>query len=795
MSGATGAAGGTVLDGLIARLSAAAAYSGNDAVAPVCVLWPDREGAWASVVGLLRERAPFPLLTVGPYDADNATGPAIWVRCVLARTVAAPFPERVGLPVVYLPGVSRADLKPDEDVPASIQPIAELQYRGAVWSHKNGRDWSPLAFLQSGEGGLGLQVDASSRTRESLAAALTALVERPIAELVERAVDADYLSELVNPDPPLALLRWVDDPEAARAAMPPERWAVFAATARVDYDLDPDKDSAITAAGKLGRREGRWSEVWRRYADAPRRFPGVRGRLASAQPTRTKTMFDSPDGDEPAGAADLDPRSTWPGANAAMESALADALRGLAGTTTLDARAAILDLDRRHGRRAGWVWAELGEAPLAGAVGALAGLVEATAKPLPGTTVADLAAAYAAGSAEADRAVLSALSLIRDAPGALEPVKTAIDVVYRPWLDDLARRFQDAATGPDGYPASPPVAVEPGACLLFCDGLRLDLGVALAAELADAEFSVDIGWRLAALPSVTPTAKPAVAPAVVVAALTGGPELGPAVAATGSALTSASFQKLLGEAGVQVLTGEETGDPAGVGWAEIGQIDRYGHGNGWKVAYHALDELGHVAYRAKALLRAGWGRVVVVTDHGWLLNPAGLDKAELPVSVAEPRKGRFARLTPGAATDLPTAPWRWDPTVRIAFAPGARSFVSNVQYDHGGLSPQECVVPVITATATAAVGGAVTIADVRWSGLRCIVRLSGARPDLVVDLRLCAGDPASSVAHQPKGLDPDGTVAVFVDGDRDDLLGEQIQVVVTDASGAVVAERPTTAGG
>jgi len=792
MSAATG---GTVLDGLLARLTAAAAYSGNDAVAPVCVLWPDRDGAWASVVGLVRGRAPFPLLTVGPYDAETATGPAIWVRCVLAGTVAAPDPDRTGVPVVYLPGVSRADLKPDEDVPKLVQPLAELQYRGTVWSHKNGRDWSPLAFVQSAEGGLGLQVDANSRTRESLGPALQILAGLPVAELAEQIIDADYLDDLVTPDPPMTLLRWIDDPATARLSMPTEIWPVFVGMCHKDYGVDLEKDSLITAAGRLGKREGRWADVWRRYVDNPRRFPSVQDRLANAQPTRTKTMFDSADGDEPAGEERLDPRAAWPGANAAMEAALADGLRALATMTTVEAREAILVLDRRHGRRREWVWATLGTSPLAGALWRLAELVRATATPLPGATVVELAAAYAAGGAEADGVVLAALALLRETPGALEPIKIAIGAVYKPWLDELAHRFQTAAVGPSGYVPSPPVESESGACLLFCDGLRYDVGAALMLLLTAHDLRADLGWRLAALPTVTSTAKPAVAPRAIVDALTGGPELGPAVVSTGSTLTPVSFAKLLGDAGVQHLTGGDTGDPVGAAWTETGQIDGYGHKNGWKVAYHVRDELGDILHRVQALLGAGWQKIVVVTDHGWLLNPAGLNKAELPISVTEPRKGRCARLTPGAATDHPTAPWRWDPTVRIAFAPGARSFQAGVVYDHGGLSPQECVVPVITVTAKAAGDGAVTIVDVRWSGLRCIVRLSGARPDLVVDLRLRAGDPASSVAHQAKGLDPDGTVAVFVDGDRDDLLGEQIQVVVTDKDNTVVAERPTTAGG
>jgi len=41
--------------------------------------------------------------------------------------------------------------------------------------------------------------------------------------------------------------------------------------------------------------------------------------------------------------------------------------------------------------------------------------------------------------------------------------------------------------------------------------------------------------------------------------------------------------------------------------------------------------------RLTALLEAGWKKVRVVTDHGWLLLPGGLPKSELPSFLAETR--------------------------------------------------------------------------------------------------------------------------------------------------------------
>ena len=56
------------------------------------------------------------------------------------------------------------------------------------------------------------------------------------------------------------------------------------------------------------------------------------------------------------------------------------------------------------------------------------------------------------------------------------------------------------------------------------------------------------------------------------------------------------------------------------------------------------------------LLLAGWRKVRVVTDHGWLLMPGGLPKTDLPAFLTESRWTRCATLKSTAATHLPTVP-------------------------------------------------------------------------------------------------------------------------------------------
>ena len=181
-----------------------------------------------------------------------------------------------------------------------------------------------------------------------------------------------------------------------------------------------------------------------------------------------------------------------------------------------------------------------------------------------------------------------------------------------------------AASEPDGYQAASPPEVANGTCLLFVDGLRFDLAHRLGTILEQKRIEVEVEPRLTALPSVTATAKPAISPAA--SELVGGEGFETVVKANGSKVTAQVLRRVLVDAGFQILGDEELGDTAGRAWLELGSIDAYGHEHGWRVAHHAATELRGIADRIAGLLDHGWQKVVVVTDHGWLLMPGDLPK-------------------------------------------------------------------------------------------------------------------------------------------------------------------------
>jgi hypothetical protein len=131
----------TILDALLASLRRAADYNRDDTAPPAAIVWPDEKREWEKLIARLRGAMP-QFLTLGPYDAAHRSGPAIWLRCALAGKVAEVALPAGTVPIIYLPGVSRATLRATEDCPSELKPLAELQYRGVIWSQANAKDWT-----------------------------------------------------------------------------------------------------------------------------------------------------------------------------------------------------------------------------------------------------------------------------------------------------------------------------------------------------------------------------------------------------------------------------------------------------------------------------------------------------------------------------------------------------------------------------------------------------------------------------------------------------------------------------
>lgn len=686
------------------------------------------------------------------------------------------------VPVIYMPGVSRQTLRAVEECPDALKPMVELQYRGTLWTQKNGKDWTVRALLVSDDGGLGLDVAEDKLTLQAMQGALSQLAVTPAARLREKRLEAEDFDKLMIGDTPRDLLLWLGDPDGMRGQWDEGKWAAFGNRCRQDYGFDPETDGEMVGGEKLGQRKDAWYGVWERFAESPALYPGVPDLLRRAKP-KGQLIYE---------------KDPWPDENDSLEDSLRASLVEVGSMKLVDARQRLAQLESEHGQRRGWVWARLGMCLLAHAMAHLAVLAKRTATTLGGDSAEAMGKLYVEGGYLADDAALRAMACAKSAEDTAA-VRAAIRCVYLPWLDDTARHFQNCLAAK----ALPPVEQQEGVdaaigeCILFADGLRFDIGQRLAAMAGARQLEVSPAWRWAALPTVTATAKPAASPiADKVRGASLQADFCPETADTGEKLNTDRFRRLLAAAGFQVMGAAEAGDPRAKNaraWTEYGEFDKFGHDLQAKLASRIEDQLELLLERVQSLLDAGWKRVRVVTDHGWQLVPGGMPKVQLPKYLAESRWSRCASIKDGSHVEVPVAGWSWNAQERFAYGPGVHCFVAGQEYAHGGASLQECLVPVLTFVPTVAPASlVVTVSEVQWVGLRCRVTVGPAAQGLLADLRTKPNVSGSSITDL-KPLDADGKAALLVADDS--LEGTTVSLVIIDVSGRVVSKEATTVGG
>lgn len=771
----------TLLETLLADLEKALGWNQNSEVAPVCLLWPDEDRLFESAFQLLAAHDPR-FYSLGEWNEQARRGPAVWLRWKLDSGQMSDPATGGAPPICYLPGVARAGLRPEESVADELKPLCELLFRGRAWAHENGKDQTPLAWL------LGHDVDIAgdAPTREALARALPKLWPMSFDALRGRGtLRAGDFDEILHPEPIENLLSWMNDAAAFESACGSAAWKAFVSMAKTRWNLSIAKDGPLGAAEKLAGGAPEWEAVWKSFERSATRFEGVTTLLERLRPSATQvqgSLFDE------------EKRLRYPSLCAANEAILRGSLDALAGQSAGEARAQIAELNSLGGIWRTSLWAKIGRAPLALALEKLLDLGQRTEQPPMGTSPHEMAQNWATEGWKTDALVWETLAL-----GPMESdfaaLKSATRALYGDWLDAAARLFaervnaQGAAAMSSSGGESPLPKAASHTTHLFADGLRLDLAHKLRERLEKLGFHCDLDWRFGALPGVTPTAKPAATP-LDSALLRGGEKLS-AAWADGRKVTADNLRGELEKAGFTILHGLETGNPkiSGKAWLECGNFDSMGHGFGAGLALQLDAEINNLASRIAALLRSGWGTVEVITDHGWLMLPGGLPKAHLPEHLTEIRKGRCARLKTGQSSEFQSVPWHWDESVEIAVAPGARCFEEGREYEHGGLSLQECVVPVLRVMGDKKMEAAGQILEARWRGLRLRTKTQGGHS---LDLRKSQADEASSICGGAKTVSSTGETSLVVEDDS--LVGLAAHLVLLDYSGEILHKLLVTVG-
>lgn len=763
----------TILESVLNSLRSAASYNKHELAAPRVILWPDEERLWTQCIEPLRASYPA-LWSLGDYVPDQATGPAAWLRYQLDTQGGK------DVPVIYFPGVGRSAFRSADQCPNRAKHLFALQFQGQFWTQKNGKDWTPFAFFTSADDGLGLDVAGDQETKKAIQESLLKLLEVELNPLQGKKLESCDFRAIITSDPVRTLLRWMSDPDKIKLELEksgPE-WVSFCAICRDTYGFNPEKDGVITAAEKLTGGKTEWKLVWGRYKEVPYTYPGIKELLDSKG---QMAFFNNQN--------EYNPR--W---NRDEEDRLEKDLLKLSSVTHKEAFRKIQTLADEHADRTTWAWATLGESPLALAIGHLhdmAMIIQSSGNP---STWEALAEYYSKEGWKADRSMLRALSTARST-AATKAVTAAIRAVYHPWLEKFSSLTQAIAAT---YPTTGPLCCrtlpgEEGTVYLFTDGLRMDLARALEEKLISSGLDVRFDHEWSALPTVTATSKHAWMP---LAGKLGGPLEGegfePKEQANGKNINHTRFKQMIEELGISFLTSDVILLPTGCAWTEFGSFDTYGHDQGAKLAWRVDEELAGLQQRILELINIGWTKIKVITDHGWLLLPGGLPKAELPKHLTASRWNRCAIPSPGAQHGYPMTPWFWDAAEAVVLAPGVSCFVSGMEYAHGGLTLQEALIPSLTVSTQKGGTKSVVIKEMKWVGMRLNVIFEGA-VGLTVDIRSKVADASTSFAASAMTAAADGqkTSLLVID---DGALGAAAFLVIVDHKGQPIFKQSTVIG-
>lgn len=754
-----------------------------------CILWSDKERQWEKAIPLLKQEMP-ELLSLGQYNPEARTGPAVWLRCAIVGKIPNIQVPDGRVAIIYLPGVSRQDLRAIESCPEELKPLVELQFRGIIWSQYNGKDWTLLSYLVSDKGGLGLDIASDTETKQALQNALIPLLSENIEDLQGKRLDKDYFNSLLTGGDPIRdMLNWLDLGEGFKQNLSSEQWQAFNSTSKSKYGIIPDKDGLLIAIKALVDinsskvKTTAWQQTWERYCDTPSKFPNI-PILIRKLPVPDDWMYQQ----NTDGSFDRYPQ--W---NADQEEALQQALLQVGSMPAKEARSKIIELEKQHGRRRNLIWAELGDTKYAIMLKDLVQIVELAEHSLDNGSLDEIENRYSGQLWQIDRSVLDLLAKI-DSGEDLRLLNGILHTLYIPWIDSSARFLQKAGLLLTDSVQAPDLDVE---AVLFIDGLRFDCAKKLSEMLITSGFEAEECSRWTGLPTITATCKPILVKAMVGEASHTG------YLTNFDALSSYEFKKLLEKNHWQIVNYKETipvpsrnaGALASKLWMEYGNLDELGHSQGWKLAKHIPSTLTDIVNTVKNILSAGWETVLIVTDHGWLLSPMGLPKTELSPLMSDTKWHRFASLKQGASTKEHIHSWYWGEMQQIAMADGISCYRSGVEYTHGGLSIQECLLMDIKIKKPegAKISRNVKITDIKWAGLRCTIATQGQGDGFSFDIRTSPADFMSTVVLSTKPIKSDHTASVVVEDEN--LSGAMAYIVVLDQDNNIVSQIKTTIGG
>ena len=767
----------SIYDKVIEVLKQTESHNSNLMTKPEVILWPDPERLWADVIPIIQESRDN-LFIYGAYEPQRNQGPAIWLKCMIAKSIPEAVWKSETTPIIYLPGISKNELKNVEEIGFQLQPLVEYQYTGTIFSQENGKEWTVLAFVENPINGLGLKVNKDNDTKEALKKAIPSIFQDKDIFIGKSYIDADFLNNQLFPKIFPSILEWICKGDKFIETLEAGNKEVFTNICKVQYDFEPDHRNINAVVEKLGSQKNGWKNVWGLYAAAPNKYPEVEELLRLAKPNDLGSgMF-------------AIPQNSWPQVNEEQEVELRAHLEK---TLILDPKKASTELNRleeEHKERRNWIWYELDKAPLLKSLSGLTEMAEKATTPFPFATIEELANYYITDGYRIDYAMRQAFAAVKTEKDKTL-IKDIIQLIYRPWLENLNTKFQNLVQKDTTIFTSQKANKETENYVLFVDAFRYELAKEFCERLSKLKYKIELKNSWSAIPSLTPTAKPNVAPiATLVSTKSQITEFRPQLE-TGKDLQTNEFRKALKEVNFNHIVKASDINPDELSWEEIGDIDTKGHNEQADMVKSIEELFEQVQESLDTAFEKGVKKIQIVTDHGWLLLPGGLPKAELNAGLTETRWGRCALIKEGANTDLLHLPWRWNESIFIAYAPGISFFKKNEEYAHGGISIQECLVPTILIENPNAAKVHSKIHEIKWVNLKCTITTENAQENFSIDIRTKFNDETTSIVESRNKMITDNKVFVMV---NDDAEAKAANIVLLDANERILDKKETTVG-
>lgn len=232
---------------------------------------------------VLQESIPH-LLIYGNYEPSKKQGPAIWLKCMIARVLPKASWDADAIPIIYLPGVAKSDLRNVENAIFNFQPLLEYQYTGSLFMQENGREWSILAFVENQISVPGIKVAKDNATKDALMKTLPSIFQDRDVLANKTIIDADYLNNQLFPDIIPTILKWMCKGDVFLNTMDAGKKDVFNNLCKSQYEFEPDHKNIKAISEKLGSQRNAWKYVWQLYAAAPHKYSEIEGLLHLAKP-------------------------------------------------------------------------------------------------------------------------------------------------------------------------------------------------------------------------------------------------------------------------------------------------------------------------------------------------------------------------------------------------------------------------------------------------------------------------------------------------------------------------------